>query len=62
MAKFVAGDVVVVRFPQTDLASGQRRPAPVVADVGRGDFVLCQITTRHHGDGSSISPGASDLA
>jgi len=32
MGKPVAGEVVVFRFPQTNLQSGKRRPALVVAD------------------------------
>jgi hypothetical protein len=33
VAKPVAGDVVVLPFPQTNLRPGKRRPALVVADL-----------------------------
>ena len=34
------GSVVLVRFPFSDLSSSKRRPAAVLADAGRGDYVL----------------------
>jgi len=42
----VSGDVVVVPFPFTHLEDGKRRPALVLADVGLGDHILCQITSK----------------
>jgi hypothetical protein len=33
MGKPVAGEIVVLPFPQTDLKAGKRRPALVVADL-----------------------------
>jgi mRNA interferase MazF len=44
------GDIVLVRFPQTDLKIGKFRPALVVA-IGRGrysDVLLAMITTRNY--------------
>jgi mRNA interferase MazF len=38
------GDVVIIPFPYSDLSQSKRRPALVLAGVGRGDFLLCQIT------------------
>ena len=46
MGKPVAGDVVVLPFPQTGLQAGKRRPALVVADLPGDDPILCQITHR----------------
>lgn len=43
MGKPVIGEVVVLPFPQTNLQSGKRRPALVVADLVGDDLVLCQI-------------------
>ena len=38
------GSVVLVRFPFSDLSESKLRPAVVLADAGRGDWVLCQVT------------------
>jgi len=48
--KPVAGEVVVLRFPQTNLQAGKRRPALVVADLTGDDLILCQITTQTRSD------------
>lgn len=44
------GDVVLILFPYSDLSQAKRRPALVIADVGMGDFVLCQITSKSYSD------------
>ena len=54
MGKPVAGEAVVFPFPQTNLQSGKRRPALVVADLAGDDLVLCQITRKARPDGYSI--------
>ena len=61
MAKPVAGEVVVIPFPQTDLTVGKRRPALVVADLPGHDLILCQITTRARSDNFSVPLDASDF-
>jgi len=58
VARFVAGDVVVVPFPFTDLASSKVRPAVVLATSMRDDILLRQVTskdTRHGPSGSRCS-------
>jgi mRNA interferase MazF len=54
MGKPVAGDVVLLSFPQTNLQSGKRRPALVVTALPGDDLDLCQITSQAHSDGFSI--------
>jgi len=44
-----------VPFPFSDLSNAKLRPAVVLADVGRGDLILCQITSRHYNDPNSIA-------
>jgi mRNA interferase MazF len=61
MAKPIAGDVVVLPFPQSDLQPGKRRPALVLADAGGSDLILCQITSQHRSDRSAISLVPSDF-
>jgi mRNA interferase MazF len=61
MGKPVAGEVVIIPFPQTDLAVGKRRPALVLVDLPGDDLILCQITSRARSDGYSISLGSADF-
>ena len=46
--------VVLVQFPFSDLSETKLRPAIVLANVGRGDFILCQVTSNPYGDASAI--------
>jgi mRNA interferase MazF len=48
------GEVVLVRFPFSDLSQSKLRPAVCLADAGRGDSVLCQITSNAYGDSRAI--------
>ena len=61
MGKPLIGEVVVLPFPQTNLQSGKRRPALVVADLRGDDLVLCQITSRNRSDGFSIPMAVDDF-
>jgi mRNA interferase MazF len=61
MGKPVTGEVVVLPFPQTNLQSGKRRPALVVADLAGDDVILCQITRNPRADGYSILLGVADF-
>jgi mRNA interferase MazF len=61
MVKPVAGEVVVFPFPQSDLQSGKRRPALVVADLAGDDLVLCQITRKARSDGYAVPLVVSDF-
>ena len=55
MVSPAAGKVVLVPFPFSDLSQSKLRPAVVLADAGRGDWVLCQITSNPYGDLRAIS-------
>ncbi len=61
MGKPVAGEVVVLPFPQTNLQAGKRRPALVVADITGDDLILCQITSQARSDSYSIPLAAGDF-
>lgn len=54
MAAPAAGGIVLVRFPFSDLSSSKLRPAVVLANAGRGDFILCQITSNPYADPQAI--------
>lgn len=57
-----AGAVVLVRFPFSDLSQTKLRPAVVLADVGRGDAVLCQVTSKPYGDDGAVTLDDTDFA
>ena len=50
-----AGAVVLVPFPFSDLSTAKLRPAVVLADAGRGDWILCQITSKPYGDPHALA-------
>jgi len=61
VGKPVAGEVVIIPFPQTDLKAGKRRPALVLVDLPGDDLILCQITSRARSDESSVALDAADF-
>ncbi len=61
MGKPVTGEVVVLPFPQTNLQSGKRRPALVVANLAGDDLILCQITRNPRAVGHSVPLVLSDF-
>ena len=46
--------LVSVRFPFSDLSQTKLRPAVVLADAGRGDWILCQVTSKPYGDARAV--------
>jgi mRNA interferase MazF len=62
MGLFAAGQVVVVHFPFSDLTGAKLRPAVVLAEAGRSDWVLCQITSNSYGDLGAIRLERPDFA
>ena len=57
-----AGAVVLVPFPFSDLSRAKVRPAVCLAPVGRGDWVLCQVTSTPYGDPNAIALNNADFA
>ena len=49
-----AGSVVLVPFPFSDLSQSKRRPAVVLAAAGRGDWILCQVTSKPYADARAV--------
>jgi len=49
-----AGGIVLVPFPFSDLSQAKLRPAVALADAGRGDWVLCQVTSNPYGDPRAV--------
>ena len=56
-----AGAVVLVRFPFSDLSQTKLRPAVVLADAGRGDWILCQVTSKSYGDARAVEMTDDDF-
>lgn len=54
MGSPAASAVVLVRFPFSDLSQTKLRPAVVLAAAGRGDWILCQVTSKAYGDNRAI--------
>ncbi len=51
------GDLVVVKFPFSDLSGAKLRPGLVVGKAERGDYILCQLTSQsYNDDGIEIDP------
>jgi mRNA interferase MazF len=55
MVVLAAARVVLVRFPFSDLSQAKLRPTVVLAGVGLGDWILCQVTSRPYGDPQAIA-------
>ena len=62
MGPFAAGAVVLVQFPFSDLTASKLRPAVVLAEAGRGDWILCQITSKSYGDPRAVQMNPADFA
>src|SRR5580693_4545788 len=62
MGAFAAGQVVIVHFPFSDLTASKLRPAVVLAEAGRGDWILSQITSKSYGDPAAVQLDLSDFA
>jgi mRNA interferase MazF len=52
MARFVAGDVVILPFPYTNQAGGKKRPAVVLKETRDNDLLVCMITSAAYGSES----------
>jgi mRNA interferase MazF len=50
-----------VPFPFSDLSQAKVRPALCLADAGRGDWILCQITSSPYGDSRAIPIADSEF-
>lgn len=56
------GEVVLVAFPFSDLSQSKLRPAIVIAESGRDDWGLCQVTSRPYADQRAELLSAEDFA
>lgn len=56
-----AGAIVLVHFPFSDLSQTKLRPSVILADAGRDDWVLCQITSKSYGDAQAVRLTVGDF-
>lgn len=57
-----AGAVVLVPFPFSNLAQAKLRPSVVLADAGRGDWILCQVTSKPYANQHAFELTARSFA
>ncbi len=57
-----AGTVILVRFPFSDLSQAKLRPAVVLVHADRGDWILCQLTSKPYGDPRAVQIIDADFA
>lgn len=62
MVTLTASSVVLVPFPFSDLSQAKLRPAVVLAAAGRGDWILCQVTSSPYGDVRAVELSHASLA
>lgn len=62
MEALAVGNVVFVRFPFSDQPQSKLRPAICLADAGRNEWVLCQITNGPYGDPQAIALDTDDFS
>lgn len=56
-----AGDVVLVRFPFSNLSTSKLRPAVVLASAGQDDWILCQVTSNPYSDRGAVQLNDPDF-
>ncbi|MBV5309484.1 type II toxin-antitoxin system PemK/MazF family toxin [Chromatium okenii] len=61
MERFTAGQIVVLPFPFSDLTQNKFRPALLLADAGRGDWIACQITSNAYADVRAVVISEGDF-
>jgi len=52
---------VLVPFPFSDLSQAKLRPAVVLADASRDDWILCQVTSNPYSDSQAITIADADF-
>jgi mRNA interferase MazF len=55
MGPFAAGQVVLLPFPFSDLSQSKLRPALLLANADREDWIACQITSNAYADARAIA-------
>ena len=62
MGSFASRQVILLPFPFSDLSASKLRPALILADAGKGDWLLCQITSNPYADSLAVELNNADFA
>ncbi|WP_404359238.1 type II toxin-antitoxin system PemK/MazF family toxin [Methylotuvimicrobium sp. KM1] len=62
MGAFAVGQVVILPFPFSDLSHQKYRPALLLAEAGKDDWIACQITSNRYADPLAIEINADDFS
>jgi mRNA interferase MazF len=54
MGAFTSLQIVLLPFPFSDLSASKLRPALILADADKGDWILWQITSNPYADATAI--------
>ena len=46
MSELKFGDIILIKFPFTDLSGAKKRPALVLHDTNDNDIIICRITSQ----------------
>ncbi len=57
-----SGDVVLLNFPYSDLSGSKFRPAVILAEIGRDDFIACQIASNRAADPAALELTTASFA
>jgi mRNA interferase MazF len=61
MGTFASRQVVLLPFPFSDLTANKLRPALLLAGASKGDWVLCQITSKPYADPEAVMIAETDF-
>ena len=62
MGPFATRQVILLPFPFSDLSASKLRPALLLAAAGKGDWLLCQITSNPYADPRAVTLAEDDFA
>jgi len=60
MGAFAVGEIVLVKFPFSDLTGFKLRLALIMISDKKSDLILCQITSKEYSDQNAIQIEPSD--
>ncbi|MFH1050879.1 MAG: type II toxin-antitoxin system PemK/MazF family toxin [bacterium] len=62
MGLFTVGDIVIIPFPYSDMSKSKLRPALIVGEIDKKDYIMLQITSKSYDDKQSIIISKNDLS